>query len=63
MVNAILTGKIHRASGELGYHVLEAMHGFHISSENETHYLMKSTCVKPESLPAGFLFSAETSKS
>ncbi|MCK0472234.1 Gfo/Idh/MocA family protein [Halalkalibacter sp. APA_J-10(15)] len=56
MANAILTGQPHRASGELAYHVLEAMHGFHISSENETHYKMKSTCKKPKPFPQDLTF-------
>ena len=33
----------HRANGELAYHVLEAMHGFHDASEQGVHYVMKST--------------------
>ncbi|WP_274361341.1 Gfo/Idh/MocA family protein [Paenibacillus thermotolerans] len=53
MAKAILTGRKHRASGELAYHVLEAMHGFHDASEQGAHYTMKSTCEKPEPLPLG----------
>lgn len=51
MAVAIRTGKPHRASGELGYHVLEAMHGFHIASEQKRHYEMQSTCRIPEPMP------------
>jgi predicted dehydrogenase len=47
MANAIRNGGNHRASGELAYHVLEAMHGFHDSSNLGIHYKMKSTCAKP----------------
>ena len=50
MATAILNGKSFRANGQLAYHVLEAMHGFHVSSETSTHYLMESTCVRPEPL-------------
>ncbi|MUT68656.1 Gfo/Idh/MocA family protein [Paenibacillus sp. NEAU-GSW1] len=51
MAQAILTGRKQRASGELAYHVLEAMHGFHDASEQGVHYAMKSTCEKPALLP------------
>ena len=51
MAKAILTGRDHRASGELAYHVLEAMHGFLASSERNAAYPMTSSCVKPVSLP------------
>lgn len=50
MAKAILSGNPYRANGELAYHVLEAMHGFHDSSENGAFYDMKSTCTKPEPL-------------
>ncbi|TXC90517.1 Gfo/Idh/MocA family oxidoreductase [Metabacillus litoralis] len=50
MVKAILNGEKYRANGELAYHVLEAMHAFHDSSDNGTHYRMESTCEKPEPL-------------
>ncbi|MGX2960626.1 Gfo/Idh/MocA family protein [Peribacillus sp. JNUCC 23] len=52
MAQALLTrNSNHRANGHLAYHVLEAMHGFHDSSKNETYYNMQSTCDKPASLP------------
>lgn len=47
MAHAILNGDAHRASGNLAFHVLEAMHGFHDSSEKGIFYEMKSTCEKP----------------
>jgi predicted dehydrogenase len=53
MAKAIRTGRPYRASGALAYHVLEAMHGFHVASEEGRHYLMTSTCGKPMPLPAG----------
>lgn len=53
MARAIQTGRKHRANGEMAYHVLEAMHGFHDASKNGTHYVMKSTCEKPAPLPLG----------
>lgn len=56
MANAILNGDSYRANGELAYHVLEAMHGFHDSSEKGTFYHMESTCERPVSLPVGNRF-------
>ncbi|WP_010676826.1 Gfo/Idh/MocA family protein [Bacillus timonensis] len=50
MAQAIMDGGKHRANGELAYHVLEAMHAFHDSSDNGIHYSMKSTCERPKSL-------------
>jgi predicted dehydrogenase len=52
MAYAIQEGRPHRASGELTYHVLEAMHGFLDASESGRHYLMGSAGVRPEALPA-----------
>ncbi len=48
MVKAIIEGGHYRANGELAYHVLEAMHGFHDSSDSGRHYSMESTCNRPE---------------
>ncbi|MFC5404122.1 Gfo/Idh/MocA family protein [Cohnella soli] len=51
MAEAIRTGRPHRASGKLAYHVLEAMHGFHDASLEGKHYEMRSSCEIPEPLP------------
>ncbi|MFC5531312.1 Gfo/Idh/MocA family protein [Cohnella yongneupensis] len=53
MAKSILTGRAHRASGYLGFHVLEAMFGFHDASEQGVHYRMKTTCERPAPLPIG----------
>ncbi|MDG0791696.1 Gfo/Idh/MocA family oxidoreductase [Cohnella ginsengisoli] len=53
MAQAILTGRPHRANGELAYHVLEAMHGFHDAAEQGVRYRMHSTCERPAPLPLG----------
>lgn len=53
MAYAIRTGRKHRASGELAYHVLEAMWAFHDSSDTRKFYEMKSTCSRPAPLPHG----------
>ncbi|WP_100404909.1 Gfo/Idh/MocA family protein [Bacillus solitudinis] len=57
MASAIQQGFPHRASGQLTYHVLEAMHGFHDASDTATYYNMESTCEKPDPLPINFQFS------
>lgn len=50
MSKAILESGKYRANSELAYHVLEAMHGFHDSSDSGKHYIMESTCERPESV-------------
>ncbi|MFD0711410.1 Gfo/Idh/MocA family protein [Paenibacillus sp. GCM10027626] len=51
MAEAIACGGQHRASGEMAYHVLELMHGFHIASEQGKHYEVQSSCARPALLP------------
>jgi predicted dehydrogenase len=51
MAYALRSGRPHRANGDLAYHVLEAMHGFHDASDQGTHYAMQSTCERPAPLP------------
>ncbi len=53
MAYAIQSGRPHRANGDLAYHVLEAMHGFHDASDSGTHYVMQSRCEKPAPFPVG----------
>ena len=53
MARAIRTGGKHRASGELGLHVLEAIHAFLSSSETGRHVEVTSGFDRPEPLPAG----------
>ena len=53
MINAITSGRPHRASGDLTYHVLEAMHAFHAASETGRYYEMTSTLDRPAALPLG----------
>jgi len=43
----------HRASGELAYHVLEAMLAVQLASERSAHILLESTVAKPKALPVG----------
>ena len=51
MAYALRTGRRHRASGELTYHVLDIMHAFHDSSDKGKHVKLSSTCKRPASLP------------
>lgn len=51
--NAVRSGRKHRASGELAYHVLDLMHSFHDSSDQGKHIEMQSTCERPAPLPMG----------
>ncbi|GIO68544.1 Gfo/Idh/MocA family oxidoreductase [Paenibacillus sp. FSL M7-1455] len=51
MVYALKSGRKNRVSGDLGFHVLEAMHAFHDSSEQDRYYIMKSSCERPEPIP------------
>ncbi|GGF68587.1 oxidoreductase [Paenibacillus albidus] len=53
MAYAIRSGREHRASGELAYHVLEAMWAFHDSSDSRQFYDMQSSCSRPSALPSG----------
>lgn len=53
IASAVQTGRRHRASGELGFHVLEAMHAFHDASDAGAHYNMKSTVERPAAFPLG----------
>ena len=47
------SGRRHRATGELGGHVLDIIHAFLDSSEGGRHVEVASTFDRPEPLPAG----------
>jgi predicted dehydrogenase len=53
MAMAILSGRPHRVSGELAYHVLEAMLAVEEASEQGRHILLQSTVERPKALPIG----------
>ena len=53
MACGLRSGRPHRASGELGFHVLDIMQGFLESSEQDTQLLLQSTCERPAPLPIG----------
>jgi predicted dehydrogenase len=53
MAYALRSGRPHRASGELAYHVLDIMHAFHDASASGRHVKLGSTCRRPAPLPTG----------
>jgi predicted dehydrogenase len=59
MAWSIRTGRIHRTSMELAYHVFEALNGITISAETGLPYMVESTMTIPESLPAGYIDHGE----
>lgn len=53
MAHALRSGRPHRASGELAYHVLDLMHAFHDASQSGQHVMVESACDRPAPLPLG----------
>lgn len=53
MAYALRTGRPHRASGALAYHVLDIMHAIHEASMEERHIELTSACPQPAPLPLG----------
>ncbi len=51
MALALQEGRPHRPSGELAYHVLDVMEGFHDASREDRHYDVSSTCDRPAPVP------------
>ncbi|WP_179107245.1 Gfo/Idh/MocA family protein [Sediminibacillus massiliensis] len=47
MAKSILEEREHRANGNLTYHVLEIMHGFHLASSDGKHYQLTSSAARP----------------
>ena len=52
---AARSGRSNRASGALGYHVLDLMHAFHDSSTNGEHIELQSSVERPAPLPIGLM--------
>jgi predicted dehydrogenase len=50
---ALRSGRKHRASGELAFHVLEIMEAIHVASDGAAHVTLQSTCERPAPLPLG----------
>ncbi|HLH81161.1 MAG TPA: Gfo/Idh/MocA family oxidoreductase [Chthonomonas sp.] len=53
MAAAIRSGRAHRASGDLAFHVLDVMLGILESSEQNRHYFPETTVDRPKALPLG----------
>ena len=53
MVYALRSGRPHRASGELTFHVLDVMLSIEESSESGRHINLESSCTRPAPLPLG----------
>ncbi|MCG3149628.1 MAG: 1,5-anhydro-D-fructose reductase [Verrucomicrobiae bacterium] len=53
MAQGIATGRPHRASGEMAFHVLDVMAAFEESATTGKHIQIKSTCERPAALPVG----------
>ncbi len=53
MAAAIQTGRPHRASGALAYHVLDIMQAFLDSGETHARVELESTCERPAPMPMG----------
>lgn len=53
MAFGLRNNRPHRASGELAYHVLEAMLAVRTASEKGAHIILESTVKKPKALPEG----------
>ena len=53
MINALRSGRPHRASGELANHVLEVMLAFDKSSRLGRRVELETTCARPAALPLG----------
>ena len=50
---AIRTGREHRCSGRLAYHVLDVMESIHGASRDGRNVELKSACERPAPLPPG----------
>lgn len=53
MAYALRSGRPHRASGELAYHVVELMHAFQEASDSACHVTIESQVERPAALPMG----------
>lgn len=53
MVDSIRSGRPHRVSAELAFHVLEVMTAFERSAQSKRAVAIKSSCGRPDPIPAG----------
>jgi predicted dehydrogenase len=52
MAEAIQAGRAHRASGDLGFHVLDTMHGILDAARDGRRVQLSGQCERPEPMPA-----------
>jgi predicted dehydrogenase len=55
MAAALRSGRPHRASGQLAYHVLDIMHAIHEASNTSSHVELTSACPRPAAMPMHLL--------
>jgi len=55
MVQALLSGRKHRANGEMAYHVLDVICSILDASTDAKHYNIASKCECPKALPTGLI--------
>ncbi|MFN2108494.1 MAG: Gfo/Idh/MocA family protein, partial [Anaerolineae bacterium] len=53
MAYGLQSGRPHRASGDLAYHVLDVMHAIHDAANEGRRVTLESTCERPAPLPLG----------
>jgi len=53
MAYGLRSGRLHRANGELAYHVLDIMHAIHDAADAGRRVTLESTCERPAPLPLG----------
>ena len=56
LAHAIRSNRLHRASGELAYHVLEVMEAFQTSSEHGAHVSIETRPLRPAMLPTDLVY-------
>ena len=54
MASAMRSGRLHRANGDMAYHVLDIMQSFHEASAEGRHIELTSTCSRPDPLDPGW---------
>ena len=55
MAYAIVSGRAHRANGEMAFHVLDIMQSIHESSDTDKILTLTSTCERPAPLPLSLM--------
>ena len=55
MAWAITNSRPHRASGDMGYHAFEVVHGIWEGSKANKVHIMESCCERPAAIPSGYV--------